>query len=79
MVIGNTHVVDAFYHFLDDYFQRPECLPLAEFAERAKISRMYLHKLRRKQSVPSLDVAESVANAAGTTLSKILNTPAKRA
>lgn len=70
-------VVDAFYDFVDEYMARPEALPIDEITRRAEISRMYFYKLRKRQSVPSLDVAENLANAMGTSLAKILNMPVK--
>jgi len=74
---GKRTVVDAFYDFIDEYMARPEALPIDEIARRATISRMYFYKLRKRQSVPSLDVAENIANAMGTSLAKILNMPVK--
>ena len=74
---GKRTVVDAFYDFIDEYMERPEALPIDEIARRATISRMYFYKLRKRQSVPSLDVAENIANAMGTSLAKILNMPVK--
>ncbi len=75
---GKRSVVDAFYDFVDSYLERPEALPIDEIVHRSKISRMYFYKLRKRQSVPSLDVAENIANAMGTSLAKILNTPVKQ-
>lgn len=68
-------VVDAFYDFLDSYMDRPEALSASEIARKAEISRMYLHKLRKRQSIPTIDVAENIAQAMGTSLSKILHIP----
>lgn len=75
---GNRTVVEAFYNFIDEYMDRPEALPIDEITRKATISRMYFYKLRKRQSVPSLDVAENIANAMGTSLAKILNMPVKK-
>lgn len=65
--------MENFYNHLDGYLARPDALSKSAFAEASGISRNYLYEIIRREAVPSIDVAERMANAMGTDLSRLFS------
>jgi len=68
----------AFQNYLVSFFTRPGAPSQGEIAERAGITRENLNRILRGKQRPSLDKAEAIALATGTTLGKILKKSEKR-
>lgn len=67
-----TTAMDRFQEHLAAYFEGNKALSIRALAKNSGVSHVYLLKLLRRESVPTLDVAERIAAATGTSLSKIL-------
>lgn len=63
--------LEEFIAYLEAYLTRPGSKSVAELAEAAGISRIYVYKIKRGESEPSLTVAMKLAKAMGASISEI--------
>jgi len=68
---NKVSVLEEFIAFLDNYLNQPGSKSVAELAADAGISRIYVYKIKRGESEPSLTVAMKLAKAMGATISEI--------
>lgn len=68
----------AFQQYLKSYFKRPGALTQKEIAEKAGIHWVTLNRLVNGKHVPSLEDAEAIVAATGSTLGRILKKSEKR-
>lgn len=62
-----------FQRFLCDYFKRHNALSQRELARRAGVSHVFLNRIVKGHAKPSVEIAERIADATGSTLGKVLS------
>ena len=58
--------------YLVEFFAKPNAPTQREIADKARVSRVFLNKIVRGHSSPSIPIAERIADATGKKLSAIL-------
>ena len=62
-----------FQRFLSDYFKRDTALSQRALAKKAGISHVFLNRIVKGHANPSMQIAERIADATGSTLGKSLS------